>query len=258
MAHRAAGWLAAVVTALIAAACMDSTEPQLQGWVEADLVFVAPDEAGRVVTLLVDEGDKVGAGQLLFTVDDELHQADLRQRQAAVANARQTFKRAEKLLETRTGSRMTYDNAQAALREAEAQLSASEVRLARRKVHSPVNGVVQRVYYRPGEMVPAGRAVLSILSPGNVKVRFYAPQALAPRFHYGQVITFRCDGCKDGQTATIRYISGSVEFTPPVIYSLEERSKLMFLIEAQPEHPEDLRVGQPVSVLLPPGAGAAR
>ena len=47
------------------------------------------------------------------------------------------------------------------------------------------------------------------------------------------------------------FIARSAEFTPPVIYSLEERAKLVFLIEARPDHPEKFRVGQPVTVTVP-------
>jgi len=41
-----------------------------------------------------------------------------------------------------------------------------------------------------------------------------------------------------------------VEYTPPVIYSREERAKLVLMVEARPERPQVLRVGQPLSVLL--------
>jgi HlyD family secretion protein len=60
-----------------------------------------------------------------------------------------------------------------------------------------------------------------------------------------------CDGCERGLTAKVSFISRSAEFTPPVIYSLEERAKLVFLIEARPELPDKFRVGQPVTVKLP-------
>jgi HlyD family secretion protein len=60
-----------------------------------------------------------------------------------------------------------------------------------------------------------------------------------------------CDGCEKGLTAKVSFIARSAEFTPPVIYSQEERAKLVFLIEARPEHPEKFRVGQPVTVTLP-------
>ena len=62
----------------------------------------------------------------------------------------------------------------------------------------------------------------------------------------------RCDGCVGEVTARVSFISRTAEYTPPVIYSTEERSKLVFLIEARPDEAERLRVGQPVSVALGP------
>ena len=50
------------------------------------------------------------------------------------------------------------------------------------------------------------------------------------------------------------FIAKQSEFTPPVIYSVEERSKLVFLVEALPEKPGALRVGQPVDVSVVPQA----
>jgi HlyD family secretion protein len=252
-------WFAVAASMLVLGACNGSETFEFQGWVEADQIFVAPDEPGRVKTLAVREGGSVSAGQELFTLDDDLQQADLRQARAVLTNAKQAFERARKLLKSKTGTRTVYDNAQAALREAEARVSASETRLRRRKVHSSVAGVVQRVYFRPGEMVAAGRPVVSVLPPGNVKVRFYVPEAQLPRISRDQTVSVHCDGCdKNGILARISFIADSVEYTPPVIYSLEERSKLVFMVEARSEHPESLRVGQPVSVTLTPPASEAK
>jgi HlyD family secretion protein len=246
-------WLVVVASILVLGACNGSEPFEFQGWVEADQIFVAPDEPGRVKALAVSEGGSVSPGQELFTLDDDLQQADLRQARAVLTNAKQAFERAGKLLKTNTGTQQAYDNAQAALREADARVSASETRLHRRKVLSGVAGVVQRVYFRAGEMVAAGRPVVSVLPPGNIKVRFYVPQSQLPHLSKGQTVSVQCDGCdKNGLAAHISFIADSAEFTPPVIYSLEERSKLVFLVEARPEHPEQLRVGQPVSVSVPP------
>jgi len=242
-----------LVAALLSlAGCTDSgAPPAYQGWVEADFVFVGPDESGRVVSEAVREGDAVAAGTPLFALDDDLQQADLAQIRASVDNARQAFERAEKLLRTSAGTQMAYDNTQSALREAEARLNSVQTRLARRRIASPAAGVVQQIYFRPGEMVPAGRPVLALLPPGHVKVRFYVSEAALPRITRGDSVDMHCDGCADGLTARISFIASSAEYTPPVIYSLEERAKLVFLVEALPEHPEALRVGQPLSVALP-------
>jgi len=241
------------VLALSLAACGNGRSDTFQGWVEGVFVFVGPDEAGRVEQLSVREGDVVAANAPLFTVDAELQRADLRVAESVLANSKQAFERAQQLLKSGSGSHKAFDDAEANLREADARMIASRTRLSRRQLFSPVAGAVQQIYYREGEMVPAGRAVLSILPPGNVKVRFFVPQAILPTIALGNVVSIRCDGCAKDVTAKVSFIASSAEYTPPVIYSEKERSKLVFLIEARPDSPEGLRVGQPATVTLMAG-----
>ena len=241
---------AMALAALLLVGCNGAGDPGVQGWVEAEMLFVGPDDPGRVETLAVREGDKVEQGVPLFSVDDALQQADVAQVTATVTNMQRNVERARELLKTSAGTQKAYDDAQQALREAEARLNSAKTRLGRRKVASPATGTIQQIYFRPGEMVPAGRPVVALLPPGNVKIRFFVPEATLPTISLGDTVTVRCDGCAPDLPARVSFISRTAEYTPPVIYSLEERAKLVFLIEARPQHPEKLRVGQPVSVLL--------
>ncbi len=246
----------AVILAFVALAlggCRDNNERQLQGWVEADLVFVSPDEQGRVETLKVREGEYVKKGDLLFTLDDDLQKSDVEVRRTALTNAQQAFDRAKQLLKTGAGTQKSYDDAEAALRQAKANLDWAQTRLARRRADSPAIGTIQEVYYRPGETVAPGKPVVSLLPPGNLKIRFFAPEPQLAAIKYGDPVAVSCDGCERGLTAEVTFIAGSAEYTPPVIYSLEERAKLVYLIEAHPAKPEKFRVGQPVTVTLKPG-----
>jgi HlyD family secretion protein len=197
---------------------------EFEGWIEAYFIFVSPDETGRV------------------------------ENEAAVANAKVTYDRAQELLKRAVGSQKVFDDAEAALRSAEARLNSARTRLDRRKLVSPVAGTVQEIYFRVGEMVPAGRPIVSLLPPENVRVRFFVPQAVLPQVHIGDRITITCDGCAQGMVARVNFISAQAEFTPPIIYSREERTRLVFRIEAMPEKPADVRVGQPVSIALQPSA----
>ena len=241
--------LLTLATAFVAG-CNNAKEPTFQGWMEAELIFVGPDETGRIETLSVREGDHVEQRSPLFTLDPDLQLADVAMQEAAVKNAQIAFDRAKELLRTQSGTQRAFDDAEAALRTAQARLNSAQTRLTRRKMFSPVTGSVQQIYYRAGELVPAGKPIVALLPPANLKVRFFVPEAMLPKLSIGEPVTISCDGCDKGLTAKISFIARSSEFTPPVIYSMEERSKLVFLIEARPERPERLRVGQPVSVTL--------
>jgi HlyD family secretion protein len=230
------------------AGCGDSRNSGYQGWVEADLIFVSPDEQGRVVKLNVREGDHIDIGAPLYAVDDDLQQAALNQSNATLANAQQAYDRAASLSKTGSGTQANLDAAVAALRVAEAQVNTSQTRLARRRMNAPIAGTIQQIYFREGETVPAQRPVVSILPPGNMKVRFFVPEPELPKLKIGQDVRVTCDGCASDLTAKIYFIATMAEYTPPVIYSLDERSKLVYLIQARPNKPDSLRVGQPVSV----------
>jgi len=244
---------AAILACAALAGCAQNSPRVLQGWVEADLIFVSPDEQGRVEMLKVREGDRVNKGDLLFTLDADLQQSDLVVRKTAVTNAQQSFDRAKELLTAAAGTRKTYDDAEAALRQAKANLDWAQTRLDRRRGVSPSDGIVQQIYFRPGETAPPGRAVLSLLPPGNLKIRFFAPETRLASIHYGDTVQVSCDGCAGDITAKVTFIASSAEYTPPVIYSREERAKLVYLIEARTADPDKLRVGQPVTVTLSEG-----
>ena len=112
--------LAGILAALLLASC-SKPDNGYQGWIEANLIFVAPDEVGRVQTLSVREGDTVMMGDLLFTVDDDLQKADFDQIKASLTNAQQTYDRASMLLKSGSGTQKDYDAATAVLLELQAR-----------------------------------------------------------------------------------------------------------------------------------------
>lgn len=241
---------ALMAAGMLMSGCNGDGAPTFQGWVEADMIFVGPDESGRIETLSVREGDMVELRAPLFTLDADLQRADVAMQEASLKNAQLAYDRATALIKTQAGTQKALDEAEAALRTAQARLNSAQTRLERRKVFSPVAGPVQQIYFRPGEMVPAGKAVLALLPPANLKVRFFVNEANLPGLKLGDPVSITCDRCGNDIAARITFIARSAEFTPPVIYSREERSKLVFLIEARTVTPERLRVGQPVSVRL--------
>ena len=142
--------------------------------------------------------------------------------------------------------------AQADVETARAVLAQSDWRLGQRAMNAPMGALVHDTFYSEGEWVPAGNPVVSLLPPSNVKLRFFVPETVVGGLRLGQPVQVVCDGCAALIAAKISYISRQAEYTPPVIYSREQRAKLVFLIEARPD-PADaakLKPGQPVDVVV--------
>lgn len=144
--------------------------------------------------------------------------------------------------------------ARAQVREATAGLVSSKRELSDLSPTAPTAGRVEDVMFKPGESVSANVPVVSIVPDGQVKVRFYVPEALVHAYHPGRQVAIACDGCAAGMTAKVNFVASSPEYTPPIIYSLDARQKLVFLVEAMPSNPRALLPGQPLDV-APTAAG---
>lgn len=172
-------------------------------------------------------------------------QAKVAAMQAALAQSRDPMGRVAEIAAQRASV--------AAFRSA---LDMAEWRLAQRRVVAPAAGRVADVLARPGETMTSGEAVVSLLPPANIFVRFFVPEPLVGKLHLGDHVGLTCDGCRAGLTGTISFISPQAEYTPPLIYSEDNTAKLVFLIEARP--PPDqailLNPGQPVEVRPLPAA----
>jgi HlyD family secretion protein len=133
-----------------------------------------------------------------------------------------------------------------------ASLADAAWKLQQKGIASPRQGLVFDTLYREGEWVSAGNPVVELLPPENLEVHFFVPEPIMGKLRVGQSIGVTCDGCSSDIRATITFISPQNEYTPPVIYSNENRSKLMFLVIAKPpiQRAADLHPGQPVEVAL--------
>lgn len=209
-------------------------------------------------------------------------EAQLGQAQAAMTLSERELKRQEQLVRTGATSRDELDRAlsthdqnkhrvaqleadlqTARLGQRDDQITAAEAEmkaraatlvrakwdLAQKQQMAAKGGVVFDTLYREGEWVAAGRPVVALLPPGNVKVRAFVPEPEMGSVHPGDKMEVTIDGVAP-MAGTVSFISPEAEYTPPVIYSRESRSKLVFMIELtfEPDVAAKLHPGQPVDV----------
>jgi HlyD family secretion protein len=137
--------------------------------------------------------------------------------------------------------------AEANLAAAEADAGRAALDLGDRETGAPVAGTVDRLFYAAGEIAMAGAPVVAILPEGALEARFFVPEAERAALAVGQLVNVSCDGCM-AMTATVTRLASEPQTTPPVIYSREERGRLVYMVEARLDAPGNLRPGQPVTV----------
>ena len=170
---------------------------------------------------------------------------DLESAQAAYDSAKARRSQAQALQGQASAARRQAD---AQAKQATAGLDTAAFNLSERAVRSLVNGRVEDVYFRQGEYAGSGAPVVSILPPGNVFVRFFLPETALSSVMLGTQVRIGCDGCAPDLTGTISFIASEAEFTPPVIYSVGNRERLVFKAEARMAEGLPLRPGLPVEV----------
>jgi HlyD family secretion protein len=294
-----------------------------QGYVEAEYIYVAPLETGRIIALDVQRGDRVEQGQPLFALEQDseraardqaaaelaeaqsdlvdlqkgdrpedlaIIQAQLDKARASLALSVPRLQRREKMVKDSIIGEEELDEAKSQIladrgsiaeyeaRLAEARLPAridkiaaaeklvaarqatladADWKLSRRQEKAPAAGRVEDVFFRVGETASAGQGIVSLLTPDKLKLRFFVSEPELASIAVGQKIAVACDGCAPNLTATINFIARAAEFTPPVIYSLTRREKLVFLVEAKPDDlSQPWHPGLPVDVRPLPAQGA--
>lgn len=250
------------------AGCSGGSSGAFQGYVEGEYVYVASPLGGALTNLAVARGDSITNGQLLFELERgseaaalDVAKKNLAQAKASLALSEATYARQKELRDGSGGviSAEELDQARAqrdadtALAESQqAALDKAKWSFDQKQQFAPTNALVHDTLYRQGEWVAAGNPVVVLLPPANLKVRFFVPQEKLPQIKIGQGVKISFDGAAKNYTATVNYISTRAEFTPPVLYNRENRSKLIFMIEAKFSATDaaDLRPGQPVDVKI--------
>jgi RND family efflux transporter MFP subunit len=173
-----------------------------------DQTVVKTKVAGELVRVLVREGERVGAGQLLAQVDDTELRARLAERRAALTGsqaqrdlARKNWATTEQLLSQNFISRNAADSAASALAVAEANVAAAEAQLelagkalADARIATPMAGIVAERFAQPGEKLPVDARVLSLVDLSRLELAAEVPASDIAAARVGGQVEFRVDG----------------------------------------------------------------
>ena len=180
--------------------------------------------AGRLTTLLVDEGYQVKQGQLIGTLD-------------RAEQTERDYKRSKALSEAGGTTEQTLEQVQLAWED--------------QRILSPVDGLVLVKVHELGEIVAVGGTVVIIGDEKDIWVRIYIPEGEINRVKMGQQISVHFDGLARSFKGHVSYISPRAEFTPRNVQTPDERATQTFAVKVTlDERDPNLRPGVSADVQL--------
>lgn len=265
---------------LILISCNKEENKSFSGYIDTDLVYLSSDFGGRLTELAVSKGQTVKKNQFLFKLNqtNELYNVQisqlstkelLAQRQQIVIQRTYNeinYHRIVAMRQQNAASQNDLDVAQRDLNSSKQQLTDIDVkiksnrvdvadkkwRVSRKENVAPQQGIIFDTYYTHGEYVQAGAPIVSLITKNNIKAVFFVPEDRLSQLRLNEHINIKTDQEAHYATGHIFYISNIAEYTPPIIYSREERQRLVFRVEAKIDSPdlEKIHLGQPVTLEL--------
>jgi membrane fusion protein (multidrug efflux system) len=161
-------------------------------------VIVATEIAGRVSEIAFGEGANVKAGDVLIQLDATILRAELLKAQSDLKLADANRERAETLADRGSGTHRARDEATAAYRVAQVNLSLAEARLQKSTLTAPFSGVVGLRSVSPGAFVQPGQRIVELVQIDPLKLDFRVSEIHAQRVRVGQTVLITSDAAPDG------------------------------------------------------------
>src|SRR5438034_6190320 len=182
------------------------------GQIEAvQSIDLRPEVDGRVVEILIREGQEVDQATPLFKVDDAQLRAQVAQLEAQRDLAQQALARAKDLAQQNASSTADLEKAEAEARSAQAQYDLQRIRLDRTTVRAPFAGAVGQRYVSLGDYVTSSTKLVSLHTVNQQRAAFQVPERFARDLKPGQNVSFRVAAIAG------RDFTGQVDFVDPVV-----------------------------------------
>lgn len=158
-------------------AALDMIEKTYSGAVSPDQFSdLAFKMSGPLITLNVEEGQRVKTGQVVAEIDPLDYRLDFEAKKSSFLTAESQLTRAKKLLGKQAISHQDYESTEAAYSNAKAAYENAQNQLKETKLRAPFDGFIQKKYVENYQKVQAGQGIVCLINPNKLLVRFTLPE----------------------------------------------------------------------------------
>lgn len=184
---------------------------EFQGRLDAkNNIFVSPQVGGAITSLNVKEGDYVKQGQVLATIDNSVMKQSIQEIEVQLQTAKVFYEKQKTLWDQKIGTEIQYIQAKSNVESLEKRLATSQSQLAMTKVTAPMNGFIDEVRLRAGELASPGLGIVRIVNSDNLKVVAQAADTYAGTIKQGDLVTIKFPDLGKETTAKLTFVSQTV------------------------------------------------
>ena len=203
------------------------------------------DIAGRVVSVFVKEGSRVGAGQVLATIKRDAIEVDMTQAKNNLQNAIIDNQRYENAFKTGGVTKQQVDNSRLQLKNAQAAVRAQGIRVNDTSVRAGISGTINKRMVEPGAVVATGTALFEIVNINSLKLSVLVDESQVGRIQIGQEVAINVNVLPDEN------FGGRISFIAP-----KSDASLNFPVEIEVSNNGRLKAGMYATALFKTNNGA--
>lgn len=184
---------------------------EFQGRLDAkNNIFVSPQVGGAITNLYVKEGDFVKQGQTIAAIDNSVMKQSLQEVEVQLETAKVFYNKQKNLWDQKIGTEVQYIQARSNVESLEKRMATLQSQLAMTKVTAPMNGFVDEIRQRAGELAAPGLGIVRIVNSDNLKVVAQAADSYAGTIKQGDVVAIKFPDLGKETTAKLSFVSQTV------------------------------------------------
>jgi membrane fusion protein (multidrug efflux system) len=210
---------------------------EIQGKIDADEnITLSPEMGGNVTKINVKVGDEVHTGEVLAEVDNKVIADGISELQTALDLAKTMYEKQKNLWDQKIGTEMQYLNAKNQKEGLEKKLASLQQQYELSRIKSPINGTVDAVDLRLGQMTAPGMPGIRVVNFDNLKVKGEVSEAFAGKIKKGDDVDIAFPDMNDS-------LKAKIDFSAKVISPLNRTFTVQVNLDRKKEyHPNMIAI----------------
>ncbi len=174
-------------------------------------VYVSSETGGRLLSVMVKEGQYVNRGQLVATVDLQSLQDQKSELETSMSLAKDVYDRQKRLWDQNIGSEIQYLQAKNGYDRLQKTMTTLSTQLKKANIYAPISGVVDMEFLKAGELAAPGAPIVQMFNPNKLKITADIPETYLGKIKRGDKVEVSIPAINQEMTKKITLLGRTID-----------------------------------------------